>query len=257
MSSEFDNLVDVITQLVMAELAQASPGPAVTSIPAQQSGARVLLAPGEERVDSSLWKAVGQSAGVRPSVLVWNGFRADQIPSDGQSWKVEARTTHWSDVVSGYKAVVIPGCGLSVLASIGNLGAGDAPPAQAAVAALSSGLPVFLDNSRFEAFRRHSSRLPGGLVRRFEEFYRIVCSFGVEFGGPTELGGFLQKLGSSGGGNVSAPQSSSAGRDVITVEDVEAVRRSGQSKLPVAMGTIVTPLAAQRAGEWGIEVIFQ
>ena len=41
------------------------------------------------------------------------------------------------------------------------------------------------------------------------------------------------------------------------VEDVEAVRRSGSKQLQVAMGTIVTPLAAQRASEWGIEVSFQ
>ena len=47
------------------------------------------------------------------------------------------------------------------------------------------------------------------------------------------------------------------GRDVVTVEDVEAVRRSGSKQLQVAMGTIVTPLAAQRASEWGIEVSFQ
>lgn len=241
----------------MTELAEArsESAPAPTAPPKQ--GSKILVAPGAEKIEPAFWKAMVHAQGVRPSVLVWNGFRADQVPADCQRWKVEARTSHWSDVASSHRGVIVPGCGLPTLASIANLGSGGCPPSQVAVAALALGLPVFVDNSCFEAFRRHSSRLAGGLVRRFEEFHRIVSSFGIVFGSSSDLAGFMKSLAPNGDGGDSPVVRSSEGRDVITVEDVEAVRRAGRTSLPVAMGTIVTPLAAQRASEWGIEVSFQ
>ena len=54
-----------------------------------------------------------------------------------------------------------------------------------------------------------------------------------------------------------APSDRSGGRAVVTVKDVEALRQAGTGRLEVAIGTIVTPLASQRAAEWGIEVSFQ
>lgn len=255
MSSELDKLVEVITDLVLAELDEQAevvvPQPVTKAVSA--SGTRVLICPGPGEVEPELWKAVSSVEGLSPSALVWNGFRGDQLPS-GLGWGLEARSSGWAKVVSGYRGVVLLGADLSVLAALGNLGSGGLPSASVAVAALSAGIPVFIDDSPYEKVRRHSSRLASGFVRRFEEFYRLVSSFGVEFGGTSQVANFLTSLGP---GAVAAPAGRSGGRAVVTVEDVEAVRRSGQSRLPVALGTIITPLAAQRASEWGIEVAFQ
>ena len=113
---------------------------------------------------------------------------------------------------------------------------------------------MFLDNGRYESLRRHSARLASGFVRRFEEFHRLVSSFGVEFGGAGRLPDFLAGLGAS---TTATAASRSGGRSVVTVEDVQAVKDSGGKRMEVAIGSIVTPLAAQRAAEWGIEMVVQ
>ena len=258
MSSEIENLVEAITELVLKELDSSTSASEVATPPRpvpKNSGMRVLVAAGPKAVEDSLWQVLGGPE-LAPSALVWSGGREDQLPSSCRDWKLEARAGNWAGVVSGYQAVVLLGCDLGVLASIANFGSDGSPPSSVAVAALAAGKPVFLDNHHYEQFRRHSSRLASGFVRRFEEFYRMVSSFGVEFGGAERLGGGLSGLGGNAG-FPAGPAARAGGRDVVTVEDVEAVRRSGSKQLQVAMGTIVTPLAAQRASEWGIEVSFQ
>ncbi len=256
MSSELDKLIEVVTDLVLAELdgqTEAAPKPDPVAQEAAKPGTRILVCPGPDGVDGEFWKALC-GASVTPSVLVWTGFRADQLSAPCSGWKLETRTSRMDKVVSGYKAVVLLGSDLSVLSAIGNLGCGGSPPASAAVAALSSGVPVFLDNGRYESLRRHSSRLAAGFVRRFEEFHRLVSSFGVEFGGASRLPDFLAGIGAP---SPASAAGRSGGRSVVTVEDIEAVKRSGGDRMEMAIGTIVTPLAAQRASEWGIEMVVQ
>lgn len=266
MSSNFDNLVEVITDLVLRELsgeptgsgaaAQNSDARPVKELKAQGKGPRVLVAPGPAGVDPSLWTNFSEAKALRLSALVWNGYRQDQLPSTCGDWSLEARSTNWGQMVADYKSIILLGPDLSVLGALANLGCGGCPPASAAVAGLSSGLPIFLDDGHFESLRRHSSRLSSGFVRRFEELYRIVSSFGIEFGGSAKLSEFLRKTAGATASPV-VSESRSGGRDVVTVEDVEAVKRAGHSHLAVAIGSIVTPLAAQRALEWGIEVRLQ
>lgn len=258
MSSESDKLIEAITELVLQELEGSAAVSVPPSKPKPQAGVgtKVLVAPGGAAADSELWAEIARAEGVAPSVLVWNGFRQDQLPSSCSGWKLETRTSKWSQVVATRKALVLVGADLSVLGSLANFGGDGMPPASLATAALASGTPVFLDDGCFESIRRHSSRLASGFVRRFEELYRLVSSFGIVSGGAPELGDFLRQV--SGDKTVPAsPQARSGGRDVVTTEDVEAVRRAGQERLAVALGTIVTPLAAQKAREWGIEVVFQ
>jgi hypothetical protein len=116
-------------------------------------------------------------------------------------------------------------------------------------------MPVFCESGIYEKVRRHSARLAPGFVRTFEESWRTATSFGVEFGTAPELKAFLSNLGPTGASKVAA--SKGGGRDVVTSEDVEAAKRAGQTQLLVGMGSIVTPLALQQAGDWGIEVKFQ
>jgi len=262
LSSELDNLVEVITELVLDQLAAADGGFAPSTDVSvsvgsrgSKSGAKLLVVAGPQRTDSCLWESLGRADGVVPSVL--DDSAGKRLPALCSSWTVESRTLDWSGIVSDYKAVLLFGPSLPVLASIANFGDGNTASAGLAVAALATGLPVFIDDCAVRDFRRRSSRLAGGFVRRFEELHQVVSSFGVEFGGVSELPGFLDQLGGGGkaGSVSSAPRS--GGRDVITVEDVEAVRSSGSKRIGIAMGSIVTPLARQRAEEWGIEVVFQ
>ena len=262
MSSEADKLIEAITELVLQELEKCgapesepnvSPSPPP---PKKAAGARLLVAPGGGAVEAEFWTGLAQAEGVSPSVLVWNGARQDQLPSQCGGWKLEARTSNWDQVVSAQRALVLVGADLTLLGSLASFGGDGSPPACAATAALASGKPVFVDNTHYESLRRHSSRLASGFVRRFEELFRLVSSFGVEFGGAPELATFLKKVVGKTAAT-SNPQNRSGGRDVVTTEDVEAVRRSGQKTLRVALGPIVTPLAAHKAREWGIEVVFQ
>lgn len=262
MSSEIDSLVEAITDLVLAEFAERPKQ--VESVAPKASppghtrpgGVPILVAPGPEIVEGEQWAPLMEAESLKPSVLVWNGCRQDQLPESVRSWSLEARTTGWSDVVQGYRGVVLLGSDLGVLSGVANLGAGGGPPSGVAIAAIASGVPVFMDDHSFEKVRRHSSRLASGFVRRFEEFFRLVAGFGVSMGGHSELERFLDGLNGSVG-QVKTVASKSGGRDVITVEDLEVVRKAERSRLEVAMGTIVTPLARQRAAEWGIEVVFQ
>lgn len=260
-----DSLIEAITELVIKELESARPGKGAAAAPtsaasaaeakgAGPKGPRLLVVPGPEAVGEEVWSALGAAA-VRPSALVWNGFRQNQLPASVARWPLEARGTGWSKVVGDYGAVVLAGSDLPTLGGIASLGAGGLPPAGVAVAAVAAGLPVFCEASVFEKVRRHSARLSPGFVRAFEDSWRAASSFGIEFGAAAELSSFLGRLGPKAAATAAAAKT--GGRDVVTTEDVEAARRAGHKQLLVAMGAIVTPLARQQASEWGIEVRFQ
>ena len=264
MSSELDTLVETITDLVLGELGGLDTGVSCESKLAlsehfcpDPTAPKVLMAAGPRSCDPGCLDVLAAHKGVSPVSLVWDGCGGSQgLPAKCVGWpKVEAKCD-WSFVRKSYQGVVLLGADLSVLGSLANLGSGGQAPSLAGVEALASGIPVFVDNHYYEGLRRHSSRLASGFVRRFEELTRLVSSFGVEFGGATQMESFLNGL-SGVGATATAATVRSSGRDVITVEDVEAVKRAGEASLKVAMGTIVTPLAQQRAGEWGVEVIFQ
>lgn len=260
MSSQTESLIELITDLVLGELAgqavEPKPVPSPTAI-CPASGAKVLVVPGPGTVEADLWESLASHADISPSVLVWNSFRQDELPAICSAWALEARTRDWVDVLSSYDGLCLLGADLSVLGGLANLGASGAPPSSLAVAALSRGIPIFVDNHHYEFLRRHSSRLASGFVGRFEELYRIAASFGLEFGGRAKLDPYLSRISVAQSSMTRVVETRSGGRDVVTVEDVEVLREDGETRLAVAMGTIVTPLAAQRASEWGIEVVFQ
>lgn len=265
MASELDKLVEAITELVLEELRPKAPQKESSEAESDSlrpkaqvsKRAKVLVAPGSEFVEPGCWKALSDARMCHPVVYVWNGFRQDQLPAEvrgNQKWPLETRTSGWSEIVSGYSAVCLLGLDLPLLGSLSRLGAGGSPPAGLAISAVASGLPVFVDGGARDRWLRHSSRLPSSFVRDLEEAWRTVVSYGVIAGGPQELEGFLRGLGSSRPS--SANQVRVAARDVVTVEDVEAARQAGSERMSVSFGAIVTPLARQRAEEWGMEVEF-
>ncbi len=254
-----DSLVEAITELVIKELAAAKGMageslPTVTPAAVASSGARILVAPCGEAMPDEVWSTLA-SSGVRPVVLTWSGFRQEQLPAVASGWSVESRGNGFGRWIGDYRGVCLLGADLPTLGAMAALGAGGTSPVGAGIAALSSGLPVFCEATAFEHLRRHSARLSPGFSRAFEDAWRAVSSFGVEFGQGAELAAYLSAIG---GGKAATPAAAkTGGRDVVTTEDVEAVRRAGGKVLAVGMGAIVTPLARQQASEWGIEVKFQ
>lgn len=248
-----DSLVEAITELVIKELALAKGQAASGEAPAptvRTKGARVLVVRAGEAISAEVWSAF-TTAKVSPVYLSLEGASPEPPPA---GWPVESRHCAWSHWVGEYRALCLLGGDLPTLGAIAALGAGGSRPAASVMAALSTGVPVFCEASNLERVRRHSSRLAPGLTRAFEEAWRTAASFGVEFGQGSELSAFLSAL--DGAKPTSAAAAKTGGRDVVTTEDVEAVRRSGGKTLSVGMGAIVTPLARQQASEWGIEVKF-
>ena len=224
---------------------------------APSGGPKVLVAPGPRPVGVSTWQCFAESASVRFSGLVWKGFCQKRLSTRAPAWSIEPASFDMTKLVGGYKGLVLAGSDLSVLSGIANLGASSMAPVSSAVASVSLGIPVFVHDSHLEQLRRHSSRLSAGFVRRFEELYRVAQSFGIEFGGDAAMSDFLARLSKLDQRSAAVSVTKSSGRDVVTVEDVEAVRGSSGNELRVAMGAIVTPLARQRASEWGVEIVFQ
>lgn len=239
-----------------ASLAQVSLGPTEELLKASsdvlRSGPKVLVVPGPESVEPEAWRTLAE-AKVAPSFVVWQGFSRERALRDTKGGGLVEVAPGWMSMLSGVKALVLLGSDLGTLGALAALGAGGIAPSSLGVAAVAMGLPVFCGAAGFESVRRHSARLAPGFVRAFEEAWRLVASFGIELGGVPELSSFLGALGHPGNGSSGAGVKNQ-GRDVVTTEDVEAARRLGQTILGVSLGTIVTPLARQRAQEWGIEV---
>ncbi|MGE0491824.1 MAG: hypothetical protein AB7S38_21610 [Vulcanimicrobiota bacterium] len=238
-------LIDTITELVLRELQGNQPaGPPA---PPKQ-GKKVLLCPGPGAGSSAIWQGLAQLSDIGWQAVAWPGFDTHRLERAlGRKVPTSDPPTCWEQLVQGVEAVVLPSLDLGGLASLALL-LTDRPPAGAGVAGIVLGKPVLALNEGLERYRRHSARLPGGFLDVFERHYRGAESMGVTFLGVGELAGALAGPGAK---KVTA---TSTGRDVVTLEDLEAVRRRGQTVLEVSAGAIVTPLASQAAREMGIEV---
>lgn len=234
------SLIETITELVLRELQQAQPQqePAAT-------GAPVLLCPGPGAIFPETWDLLSKVEGVAWRAVVWDGFPEERLT--GFPARRLRPPDCWEEAVSGVKAVVLPSVRLATLARMALL-LGDTPPAAAAVAGVVQGTPVLVCAEGVERYRRHSGRLPGGFLSTFHNHLRAVEGLGVEILEAPEIVARLQ-----GRGRVVTP-AASAGRDVVTMEDLEAARRRGVTVLEVSAGAIVTPLAREAANGMGIEV---
>lgn len=260
------SLVQLITELVMAELQQAggtvppTPAPSGPAAPAAQpvgaspnrSAARrkVLLCAVPAAKDSlaPVWESLKTVEGVS-WITVRGCTRAEPIdvPLPGVKW-VEPPSV-WDDLVNSVEAVILPALPLEVVSKLSLL-IPDVPAVAAALQGVMQGRPVWAASLEVDKLRRSSGRLPGGFQSAYFQHLRAMESLGIQVLQPLELARKLQ----GGAARAQLATSSSRGRDVLTVEDLEAALQAGQKSLSLAPGTIVTPLAREKAKTMGIEV---
>jgi hypothetical protein len=149
------------------------------------------------------------------------------------------------------EAVVLPALPLEVVSKLGLL-IPDVPAVAAALEGVMQGRPVWAASLEVDKFRRSSGRLPGGLQSAYYQHLRALEGLGIQVLQPPELARKLQ----GGAAQTAIASGSSKGRDVLTVEDLEAALKAGQRVLTLTPGTIVTPLAREKAQTMGIEVIY-
>jgi len=238
------SLVELITNLVLAELGKEQ----VPSAAPLQGSDRFqwLMAP----VRASQGDDVYQKIHPHPQVA-WTAIRSSSFPEAGLAGVHWRDTPYlWEDVVSKVHGVVLPVVRLEHLARIATL-LSECSVSALALAGIAQGKPVLASSFEVERLKRSSGRLPGPFLSAFHQHLRTVESFGVKFLDSATLQRSLVQNQA-----VTVTASMSGGRDVLTAEDLEAAVRSGQKVLQLAPGTIVTPLARERASQLNLEVRF-
>ncbi len=261
------SLIQLITDLVVAELGSGSPsggigpgvnpgtsGSAIFSPVVQPScngpippGRKVLVCATPAPVDGlvATWEALKAVENI--TWVVVPGCNRSESPAVNLSpLYTRAAPAVWDELVSQVEAVVLPALTLEVL-SKSSLLIPDVPAVAACLQALSSGVPVYASSFEVEKLKRSTGRMPGGFQTAYFGHLRTVESLGFQV---LEASQIAQRLG----GKAKVLATAARGRDVLTVEDVEAFARSGSKVLRVAPGTIVTPLARDVAQSMGIEV---
>ena len=230
------SLVELVTELVLAELGRAADAP--TSPPVEAEGRRLLLACAPASGKEPIWAAL-QSTG-----LPWTGVGQ---PSTLVRVRWVEAPRLWDEFVHGFEALVVPVLPLAVISRVALL-LSDCPVSAAIVSAICQGVPVLACAHDVDALKRSSGRLPGPFLSLFHQHLRTLEGMGVQL---LEQEALLARLGQKQ--SKAAP---ARGRDVITLEDLEAAARAGQTSLQVLPGSIVTPLAREKATQMNIEIRF-
>ena len=260
------SLVQLITDLVMAELQQAggavpstpdptrSPAPATAPAgagPGRSRAKRLVLlcaVPAAQDSLTPVWESLKTVEGVSwITVRGCTRVAPIDVPLPGVEW-VEPPSV-WDELVNSVEAVILPALPLEVVSKLSLL-IPDVPAVAAALQGIMQGRPVWAASLEVDKLRRSSGRLPGGFQSAYFQHLRAIESLGIQILQPPELARKLQ----GGAARAQLATSSSRGRDVLTVEDLEAALLAGQRSLSLAPGTIVTPLAREKAKTMGIEV---
>lgn len=233
-----DSLIERITNLVMAELTQGQPAP-----PSPKKAGRQVLVAAVQGPDGPGWQALRGVKGVR-----WLGVGcSEQLKSRLGEVRCLPAPELWDELP--VEAVVLPHFPLATLARTAQM-LGDSPAVGAALAGVVQGIPVLASSHDVERIKRHSNRLPAGFLNLFQQHLRAVEGMGLQLLEPEALAAQVAQQRKA----VLAP---ARGKDVVTMEDLEAARRAGVKVLELAHGTIVTPLARDAAKQMGIEVSFR
>lgn len=240
------SLVQLITELVMAEMGKGQP--AAVPTPTVAPGRKILLvgSPTSGEPDP-LWSLLKSVQGVSWTVVrggeSCQRLAAASLGSASMRW-VDPPAV-WDSLVAEHEAVVLPVVRLEVLSRIALL-LGDIPASAAALAAVMQGVPVLASAFEVDRLRRAQGRLPGPFISHFQQHVRTVEGMGISFLAAEALVARLE--------HKQQPVGPSRGRDVITVADLDAAAQAGQKVLVVTPGTIITPLAREKAAQMGIEV---
>ncbi|MBT9582353.1 hypothetical protein IV102_03320 [bacterium] len=238
------SLIQLVTDLVMAEMSR---GEGVKPSPSPSpSGRRLLLvpAPAASGAVDPLWDGLREVPGVS-----WTAVR---VPGVSESRLSGARWIDpplvWDELVHSMEAVVLPVFRLEVISRTALL-LGDVPASAAALAGVMQGIPVLASAHEVDQLKRSSGRLPGPFLSLFHQHLRSVEGMGIQV---LESSALIARLGA----RQAALPSAGKGRDVVTFSDLEAAARAGLKVLQLTPGTIVTPLAREKAAQMGIEVRF-
>ena len=255
------SLVQLITDLVMAEVTRgegvqpSSPPPpleaAAPSGDLARGGRRLLLVPAPAPFSSyeGLLGSLRDVPGISWTAVRVAGVCEKRVTQALGAVRWVDAPLLWDEFIHGMEAVVLPVLRLEVLSRVANL-LSDIPASAAAVAGVMQGVPVLAGALEVNNLKRSSGRLPGPFLSLFHQHLRTVEGMGIQV---LENESLVRRLGAK----VVAPASAvGKGRDVITVSDLEAAARAGQKVLQVVPGTIVTPLARDKAAQMGIEVTF-
>ncbi|MFN8606185.1 MAG: hypothetical protein U0931_01545 [Vulcanimicrobiota bacterium] len=251
------SLVQLITDLVMAEMTRGegqAPSPQVLAAPSgeQPRGGRpLLLVPAAAAFGSfePLLVALKEVPGISWTAVRVPGVCEKRVSASLGAVKWIDPPLLWDELIHSKEAVVLPVFRLEILSRVASL-LSDVPASAAAVAGVMQGVPVLASALEVDTLKRSSGRLPGPFLSLFHQHLRTVEGMGIQV---LEQEALLRRLGA----RVSAPASAAGkGRDVITLSDLEAAARAGQKVLQVVPGTIITPLAREKAAQMGIEVTF-
>ncbi|MBS2033580.1 hypothetical protein JST97_01220 [bacterium] len=251
------SLIQLITDLVMAEMTRGEgqvPSPQVQAVPSsdQSRGGRPLLlvpAPAAFATIEPLLTSLREVPGVSWTAVRVAGVCEKRVGAALGNVKWVDPPLLWDDLIHSKEAVVLPVFRLEVLSRVASL-LSDIPASAAAVAGVMQGVPVLASALEVDNLKRSSGRLPGPFLSLFHQHLRTVEGMGVQV---LEQEALVRRLGA----RVSAPASAAGkGRDVITLSDLEAAARAGQKILQVVPGTIITPLAREKAAQMGIEVTY-
>jgi len=241
------SLIQLITDLVMAEMNRgegAKPPPVSEAAP---KGRRLLLVPAATSTQAvdPLWSGLKELPGVS-----WTAVRVPGVCERRLDWvRWIDPPAIWDELVHSMEAVVLPVFRLEVISRVALL-LGDVPASAAALAGVMQGVPVLASAHEVDLVKRASGRLPGPFLSLFHQHLRSLEGMGIQV---LEAEALVNRLAQ----RVSTPAAAVAkGRDVITLEDLEAAVRAGQKVLSVTPGAIITPLAREKAAQLGIEVVY-
>lgn len=247
----YSQLVEEITRLVMEELQKASTGN--TGGNPEESRSQVIVLLDEETEDpGSILETLGKVSGGVPNYhVVIPQCLEDAVKAASGSFSYNPVTglkrNRFKSLVSRADRVVIPFLSVTTLSKIAAM-IGDEPVSGVCLQALLQGKPVAVCADNIHSLNYSGVNTGGKLMAAIRHNMEVLKELGIE----------ILQLNSLPG-NVPAkkadPATPTVGvKNVVTAGDVAVAAEQKLKLLNFPRGTIVTPLAFDKAKELGIEI---
>ncbi|MCL5037021.1 MAG: hypothetical protein M1269_07900 [Chloroflexi bacterium] len=243
-------LVEVITREVMERLSALDSTPAgEPPDPSKKQKSTVILLPHEMQEEAPFWKSLGTLDGIQHNFLVSHPAQKQDLARflPGVPFRAHDPETPLAPLVESGDFLLFPFFTLECLARAATLTGGDRV-SDALLMGLRKQKPLLVDLAELSDMNRLSAYLPRGFLETVAGHLRTLASFKVI---PLEVNSLSEQL-KGGAGAVNA----SAGRSVLTREDVLKLMDAGGKDIRMPMGSIITPLARDLCDENGIALIF-